>query len=261
MVRLKPVTVYDSFSLLHTITYGTPASRSSIHDLAMSKYFVSAAIFGLLTSFSAAVPVPRQRIVRKAISRRALPTYINFDGLEDRQEVLKEAFIDVLQTCDYVLTLAEPDFFTDYFNAEDKDDVYDVLRNIRGSEDNTLGGDVLGSITINGEDFNNGCANDQQLAYTTKEVGRSTIHFCDAMWNNGFKVKNEVTTDSLGDTVSWRMRHIGAGYGPIAVRALMGDDRGRNADNWAWFGTVRLPCHSNRDEMRKKTPYSNNFGR
>jgi len=145
-----------------------------------------------------------------SITKRTPPTYVNFVDLEDRQEVLEEAFADVLEMASYIVTLPEPSFFTDYFLAGDKADVYSVFNDILGGNSgSTTGGSVLGSITIDGNDFGDGCKESQQLAYTVKGVASSRIHFCDAMWNNGFRVKNEIGLASLGDRVTWRMDHIG----------------------------------------------------
>ncbi|GAB7353919.1 hypothetical protein MBLNU459_g4264t1 [Dothideomycetes sp. NU459] len=220
-------------------------------------------VAALLATQAMAAPLSSSSIVSRGLTKRASPTYVNFQDLEDRQEVLEEAFRDVLEMASYIVTLPQPAFFTDYFPAADKDDVYGVFNDILGGDpDSTTGGDVLGSITIDGNDFNNGCTNKQQLAYTVPGPASSRIHFCDTMWNTGFTVKDEMTIEGLGDRVTWRMEHIGqimlhefthhkliagtidvndgTAYGPIDTRALSGDLMAQNADNWAWFATQQL---------------------
>lgn len=137
------------------------------------------------------------------------PTYENFEDLEDREEVLREAFDDVLQMCNYLTEYDVPSFLEEYFYKEDQDDIYDVFKTILG--DNS-GGEILESITIDGTDFNDGCNKIEELAYSVP-VGMSLrVHFCDSMWNNGWRPKNEMELDDLDDTVSWKMDHIGRLY-------------------------------------------------
>lgn len=161
---------------------------------------------GIMANLATAVPT------RSSQSSRATthePAYENFDGLEDREEVLREVFDDVRQMCTYIVDYDVPSFFTEYFYEEDQADVYDVYQTILGDGG---GGEILESITIDGTDFNDGCTDIDKLGYSVATGMSTRVHFCDTMWDNGWRPKNEMSFDDLGDTVSWKMDHIGRLY-------------------------------------------------
>lgn len=152
--------------------------------------------------------------------KRVEPQYQNFDSNSEKDKLhlqfLHLAFTDSLELMSYA---AKDDagfkssVYDTYFAASDKDKVKGVFNNAWGGDDE-IGAPNLNLVIVDNNDFGGDrCPKELNLlAYQSNVdiggVAHSKLHFCDRAYKK--KLIKETTCDSLGSTVSEKMRTFGS---------------------------------------------------
>ena len=142
--------------------------------------------------------------------KRALPVYGNMAADDPRRGQLNQAFRDMASMVNTVLKASGPLYdviFEQYFQASMKDAVHKVLTSmVKPSRDASTGADSLGSIAIDGDDF------DQEVrrtvgAYTDNRHSGVRMHFRQNDFRNVFKYPqlNNMNCKDFDLFVSWKM--------------------------------------------------------